>query len=199
MDRETAEEAAKLFVEAIAAPGFDPEALAVLTTKKNLRVLEMGAAGGEKPPFEPRHVAGGLLLQTPDGGVPESGWKTVSDRAPSVGEQRDLAFAWRVVKHVKSNAIVLASKGRAVGVGAGQMSRVDATKLSIQKAGEAAKGSVLASDAFFPFRDGVDAAAAAGVTAIVQPGGSVRDNETIEAANAHGIAMVFTGVRHFKH
>jgi len=146
-----------------------------------------------------RRVSGGILLQDVDNALfgPES--RIVTKRRPTENEHRDLHFAWRVVKHVKSNAIVLAESGRTVGVGAGQMSRVDSVKLSIQKAQPNAKGSVLASDAFFPFRDGIDEAGRAGVTAIVQPGGSVRDAEVIEAADEHGIAMIFTGLRHFKH
>jgi phosphoribosylaminoimidazolecarboxamide formyltransferase/IMP cyclohydrolase len=125
--------------------------------------------------------------------------RVVTDRKPSAEERGDLEFAWRVAKHVKSNAIVLAKEGRTVGVGAGQMSRVDSVKISIQKAHPTSKGSVMASDAYFPFRDGIDEAARAGVTAIIQPGGSLRDQEGIQAANEHGIAMVFTGLRHFKH
>jgi phosphoribosylaminoimidazolecarboxamide formyltransferase/IMP cyclohydrolase len=139
------------------------------------------------------------LLQEPDGLLLGPETRTVTRRAPSEKEHRDLHFAWRVVKHVKSNAIVLAEGGHTVGVGAGQMSRVDSVKLSIEKARPTAKGAVLASDAFFPFRDGIDEAARAGITAIVQPGGSVRDGEVIQAADEHGIAMIFTGLRHFKH
>ena len=146
-----------------------------------------------------KRVSGGILLQDVDNILlgPES--KIVTNRRPTEKEHLDLHFAWRVAKHVKSNAIVLAKNGVTVGVGAGQMSRVDSVKLSVQKAQPTAKGSVLASDAFFPFRDGIDEAAKAGVTAIIEPGGSVRDSEVIEAANEHGIAMIFTGLRHFKH
>ena len=149
--------------------------------------------------FELKRVSGGILVQGVDNVLlgPES--RIVTSRTPTDAEHRDLHFAWRVVKHVKSNAIVLAEGGRTVGVGAGQMSRVDAVKLSIEKAQPTAKGSVLASDAFFPFRDSVDEAAKAGITAIIQPGGSVRDAEVIDAANELGIAMIFTGLRHFKH
>jgi len=208
VDAATASELAKLFVEAVIAPGYRPEALSMLSSKKNLRVLSIGSAavGGPHPAFSQRErdfemtrVSGGVLLQEVDNVLfgPES--KIVTNRKPTEQEHRDLHFAWRVVKHVKSNAIVLAENGRTVGVGAGQMSRVDSVKLSIQKAQPTAKGSVLASDAFFPFRDSIDEAGAAGVTAIIQPGGSVRDSDVIEAADKHGIAMIFTGLRHFKH
>ena len=148
---------------------------------------------------EIRRVSGGILLQDVDNVLlgPES--RIVTKRRPTENEHRDLHFAWRVAKHVKSNAIVLAEGGRTIGVGAGQMSRVDSVKLSIQKAQPTARGSVLASDAFFPFRDGIDEAGRAGVTAIIQPGGSVRDAEVVQAADEHGIAMIFTGLRHFKH
>ena len=146
-----------------------------------------------------KRISGGILLQDVDTILFGQESRIVTNRVPSENEHQDLHFAWRVVKHVKSNAIVLAESGRTVGVGAGQMSRVDSVKLSIQKAQPAAKGSVLASDAFFPFRDSVDEAGNAGVTAIIQPGGSVRDADVIEAANEHGIAMIFTGLRHFKH
>ena len=149
--------------------------------------------------FEIRRVSGGILLQSADHLLRASELRVVTKRTPTGRESADLDFAWRVVKHVKSNAIVLAEGWHTVGVGAGQMSRVDSVKLSIQKAFPGAKGAVLASDAFFPFCDNVDEAAKAGITAIIQPGGSVRDQEVIDAANEHGIAMVFTGVRHFKH
>jgi len=198
-DDETATELAKLFVEAVIAPDYRPEALSILAAKKNLRVLSIDRAALSQGETEMRRVSGGILLQDVDNALfgPES--RIVTKRRPTENEHRDLHFAWRVVKHVKSNAIVLAESGRTVGVGAGQMSRVDSVKLSIQKAQPTAKGSVLASDAFFPFRDGIDEAGRAGVTAIVQPGGSVRDAEVIEAADEHGIAMIFTGLRHFKH
>ncbi|MBI4472388.1 MAG: bifunctional phosphoribosylaminoimidazolecarboxamide formyltransferase/IMP cyclohydrolase, partial [Acidobacteria bacterium] len=201
VDGPAATELAKLFVEAIIAPGFETEALSILAAKKNLRVLkiEPGAQGFSWSRFEIKRVTGGILVQDPDETLfgPES--RIVTQRRPTEKEHEDLHFAWRVAKHVKSNAIVLAEGGRTVGVGAGQMSRVDSVKLSIQKAHPSAKGAVLGSDAFFPFRDGIDAAAAAGITAIIQPGGSVRDAEVIQAADEHAIAMIFTGVRHFKH
>ena len=198
---DTATEVSKLFVEAIIAPGFEPDALSILSAKKNLRLMELSAA---QPPrdwaqFEFKRVSGGVLLQDIDGVLfgPES--RIVTTRKPTETEHRDLKFAWTVVKHVKSNAIVLADNGRTVGVGAGQMSRVDSVKLSIEKAHPTANGAVLASDAFFPFRDSIDEAARAGITCIIQPGGSVRDAEVIQAAEDHGISMIFTGLRHFKH
>src|SRR5207249_4765395 len=149
--------------------------------------------------FDVKRVDGGMLLQSVDSQLNGPKMRIVTERQPTDVEKVDLEFAWRVAKHVKSNVIVLASGGRTVGVGAGQMSRVDSVKLSISKAFPTAQGAVLASDAFFPFRDGVDEAANAGVTAIIQPGGSVRDSEVVEAANERGLAMILTGVRHFKH
>jgi phosphoribosylaminoimidazolecarboxamide formyltransferase/IMP cyclohydrolase len=201
VDGDTATELGKLFVEAIIAPGLAPDALSILLSKKNLRVLTMEPAGEglDWSRFDMRRVCGGVLLQEPDKAVLGPETRIVTTRQPTAKEQRELHFAWRVAKHVKSNAIVLAEGGRTIGVGAGQMSRVDSVKLSIQKARPTAKGAVLASDAFFPFRDGIDEAAQAGVTAIIQPGGSVRDDEVIQAADEHGIAMIFTGLRHFKH
>ncbi|MEQ9496814.1 MAG: bifunctional phosphoribosylaminoimidazolecarboxamide formyltransferase/IMP cyclohydrolase [Deltaproteobacteria bacterium] len=194
------------FVEAIIAPGYDEAALAVLAKKKNLRVLKLDAASwavAKKPEADLRLVRGGALLQTKDSGprivteIAEA--KVVTERAPTAAELAGLAFTWVAAKHVRSNAIVFGQADRLVGVGAGQMSRVDAVKICGLKAGEALKGTVVASDAFFPFRDGVDVLAEAGATAIAQPGGSKRDEEVIAAANEHGIAMVFTGVRHFRH
>lgn len=201
MDRETAIEAAKLFVEAIIAPGFESAAIEVLGAKKNLRIIaaDPKEQGQDWARFEIRRVTGGVLLQTMDDLLMNPETRVVTNRQPTEREKADLEFAWRVAKHVKSNAIVLAEGGRTVGVGAGQMSRVDSVKLSIQKASPAPQGAVMASDAFFPFRDSIDEAAKAGITAIIEPGGSVRDGEVIEAANEHGMAMVFTGVRHFKH
>ena len=206
VDADTAIELAKLFVEAVIAPEYRPEALSIFAPKKNLRVLSMdGIDSRNHDPAlshaerEIRRVSGGILLQDVDNVLlgPES--RIVTKRRPTENEHRDLHFAWRVAKHVKSNAIVLAEGGRTIGVGAGQMSRVDSVKLSIQKAQPTPRGSVLASDAFFPFRDGIDEAGRAGVTAIIQPGGSVRDAEVVQAADEHGIAMIFTGSRHFKH
>ena len=191
----------KLFVEAMIAPGYEPEALSILSSKKNLRVLavEPSATGKEWAQFEMKRVSGGLLLQDTDSALMKPEMRVVTKRKPTENEFHNLYFAWTVAKHVKSNAIVLAKGGRTVGVGAGQMSRVDSVKLSIEKAGPSANGAVMGSDAFFPFRDNIDEAAKAGITAIIQPGGSVRDNEVIEAADEYGMAMFFTGLRHFKH
>lgn len=203
VDGPTAEELAKLFVEAVVAPGFEPPALERLAGKKNLRLLDMSATAGDEFGFQMKVIGGGLLVQTPDSlpAQPQL-WKCVTDRQPSPEEMEAMIFAWRVVKRVKSNAIVFARSGVLVGVGAGQMSRVDAVKLGISKARDlkhALEGTVLASDAYFPFPDGVVEAVRAGVTAIVQPGGSVRDSEVIATANEHHLAMVLTGVRHFSH
>jgi phosphoribosylaminoimidazolecarboxamide formyltransferase / IMP cyclohydrolase len=194
------------FVEAIVAPDFDAEAIRLLTTvptwKANVRLLAFGPlpSRDSSPSLEYRPIAGGLLVQTRYTRHDDlSAAKVVTALSPTESQRRDLAFAWALVRHVRSNAIVLAASESAVGVGAGQMSRVDACRIAIEKAGERARGAVLASDAFFPFRDNVDLAAKAGITAIVQPGGSKRDTESIEACNEHGIAMLFTGERRFKH
>jgi len=187
-----------LFVEAIAAPAFTSEALEALAERPNCRLLEM--SGAEELAWEMRSVRGGMLLQEEDTiDEDEAGWKVVTERSPTTEELEALGFAWKVAKHVKSNAIVLVRGMATVGVGAGQMSRLDAVRLAIAKAGEGARGAILASDAFFPFPDGVEEAAKAGVTAIVQPGGSRGDASVIEVADAHGLAMLFTGVRHFRH
>ena len=197
VDAEAAEEIAKLFVEAIAAPSFAPEARERFAAKKNLRLVEVHPAPTRPVP---KYVSGGLLLQDADiGRVTEGELDVVTWRPPIAEELRNLLFAWRVCKHVKSNAIVYARDGQTIGVGAGQMSRVDAAKFGAQKAVLPLAGSVAASDAFFPFPDGVEAVAAAGATAIIQPGGSVKDQDVIAAADRLGIAMVFTGVRHFRH
>jgi phosphoribosylaminoimidazolecarboxamide formyltransferase/IMP cyclohydrolase len=203
MDIETAEAMSKLFVEAAVAPGYEPAALERLGEKKNLRLLRMLTAAGDEEGWQLKAIEGGLLVQSPDtlGACPQD-WKCVTERQPSESEMRGLVFAWRVVKHVKSNAIVYAREGVLVGVGAGQMSRVDSVRLGAIKARElkhSLEGTVVASDAFFPFPDGVEEAARVGVSAVVQPGGSVRDKEVIEAANRLGLAMMFTGVRHFRH
>jgi len=201
VDTETAIELAKLFVEAIVAPAYEPDALAILAAKKNLRIMQTHPEEAERDwsRFEIKRVSGGILLQDVDNVLlgPES--RIVTKRKPTDDEHRDLHFAWRVAKHVKSNAIVLAEGGRTVGIGAGQMSRVDSVKLSIEKARPTTNRAVLASDAFFPFRDGIDEAGRAGITAIIQPGGSVRDAEVIQAADEYGMSMIFTGLRHFKH
>ncbi len=197
VDGAAAEEIAKLFVEAIAAPAFSPEALERFSAKKNLRLVEVQAA---EPRPVIKQVSGGLLLQDPDTGrVTESELKVVTWRPPTAEELRSLLFAWRVAKHVKSNAIVYARDGQTLGVGAGQMSRVDAARFGAMKAVLPLKGCVAASDAFFPFPDGLEAVAQAGATAVIQPGGSVRDDEVIAAADSLGLAMVFTGIRHFRH
>jgi phosphoribosylaminoimidazolecarboxamide formyltransferase/IMP cyclohydrolase len=194
---DAAREIAKIFCEVVLAPEFDDGALDVLTAKKNLRVLRSGAPSPEEP--ELRRVAGGVLVQSPDGRDELEGAKVVTTAQPDAEQWADLRFAWTVAKYVKSNAIVLARDRIAVGVGAGQMSRVESTELAAKRAGERAKGTVCASDAFFPFRDGLDAAVSAGANAVIQPGGSVRDDEVIAAADEHGIPMVFTGRRHFRH
>lgn len=200
VDPVTATEMSKLFVEAVIAPSFHTEAIEILGRKKNLRLIEMPSqAAGDWQDVDMKRVAGGMLLQDVDREPPEIESKVVTARKPTPDERVDLMFAWRVAKHVKSNAIVIAAGGRTIGVGAGQMSRVDSVRISIEKAGPQASGAALASDAFFPFRDGIDEAARAGIRAIIQPGGSVRDEEVIAAANEHGIAMVLTGIRHFKH
>jgi phosphoribosylaminoimidazolecarboxamide formyltransferase/IMP cyclohydrolase len=190
----------EVFTEVVVAPGFDDEALEVLRTKKNLRILAMPDADRPRRGWQLRSVAGGLLVQDADlGDEPWSSWEVVSAAQPDPQLLADLRFAWLAAKHTKSNAIVLARDRQVVGVGAGQMSRVDSVRLAVERSGDRHEGSVLASDAFFPFRDGPDAAAAAGVRAIVQPGGSVRDEEVVAAADEHGLVMVLTGRRHFRH
>lgn len=198
VDKVTAEQISTLFAEAVIAPGYSDEALAILTQKKNVRLIAADFGGGATG-FDIKRVSGGILVQDADADESAAELKVVTRRAPSDAEMAQLQFAWKVVKHVKSNAIVVAAGDRTVGVGAGQMNRVGAANIALTQAGEAARGAVLASDAFFPFRDTVDAAAKAGITAIIQPGGSVKDEESIAAADEHGIAMIFTGVRHFKH
>ncbi len=212
IDAATAGEISQLFYEAIIAPEFTPEALDILRMKKNLRLLATHCAldkqslnGANRQvtltsQFDVRSISGGLLLQTPDAvDGQEVLYRVVTEREPTLEEVTDLMFAWKVVRHVKSNAIVLAHKLAVVGVGAGQMNRVASVQLALEKAENRARGSVLASDAFFPFADGVEAAAKAGITAIIQPGGSIRDEESIRMANHHAIAMIFTGQRHFRH
>lgn len=211
LDAEAAEEIVKIFTEVIIAPDATEEAKAIVAGKKNLRLL---LAGGMPDPRAPgmmvKSVAGGLLVQSRDNAVVDDfDLKVVTHRPPSEQEMADLRFAFRVAKHVKSNAIVYARDGATIGIGAGQMSRVDSSRIAARKAEDAAQaaglaeslanGSVVASDAFFPFADGLLSAVEAGATAVIQPGGSMRDDEVIEAANQHGIAMVFTGIRHFRH
>lgn len=209
VDEATARELIQIFYEAIIAPGYSPEALEVLATKKNLRLLATDTPIGPQfvktdthDPYQldVRRVSGGLLIQSADM-ISEADLqrKVVSEREPTLDELTDLFFAWKVVQQVKSNAIVLAKKLTVVGVGAGQMNRVYSVQIAADRAGDRARGSVMASDAFFPFPDSVETAAKAGVTAIIQPGGSIRDNEVIKAANKSGIAMIFTGQRHFRH
>jgi phosphoribosylaminoimidazolecarboxamide formyltransferase/IMP cyclohydrolase len=199
VDEAAARAVIEIFVEVIVAPDFDKRSIEVLKSKKNLRVLhasEPKPAGG----FEYKQISGGMLVQTRDTHqLKRADLKVVTSRSPSDKEIDDLLFAWTVCKHTKSNAIVYARDKQTVGVGAGQMSRVDSVKIGAMRAQLPIEGSVLASDAFFPFRDGLDEAAKHGITAVIQPGGSVRDEEVIAAANEHGMAMVFTGVRHFKH
>ncbi|NWF91469.1 MAG: bifunctional phosphoribosylaminoimidazolecarboxamide formyltransferase/IMP cyclohydrolase [Syntrophaceae bacterium] len=202
VDEETAREMVQIFLEVIIAPGFDPKALEILKTKKDLRILQSPPLSASYPQggLDLRKVVGGLLIQDRDlGRVPMDQWKVVTRRKPTDEEKRAMAFGWKVAKHVKSNAIVLVHEDRTVGIGAGQMSRVDSTRLAVMKAQSSTKGTVLASDAMFPFRDGVDAGAEAGARAIIQPGGSIRDDEVIRAADEYDIAMVFTGMRHFRH
>jgi len=201
VDAATAEEVAKLFVECIAAPGFDEQAKAIFAAKKNLRLLEL-PPGGLEPDRELqlKRILGGMLVQQPDqGAIQEDRLRIATKRSPTGAEMQTMRFAWKVCKHVKSNAIVFAKDGATLGVGAGQMSRVDSVKLAVMKAQASLAGSVVASDAFFPFPDGVEEAAKAGAVAVIQPGGSVRDGEVIAAADRLGLAMVFTGIRHFLH
>jgi phosphoribosylaminoimidazolecarboxamide formyltransferase / IMP cyclohydrolase len=200
LDKDTAEEVAKLFVEAIIAPGFAKEALERLAGKKNLRLVEVDIAASLAGEFALKQVSGGMLAQDKDRhALSAADLKTVTKRAPTRQEIDDLLFAWKVVKHVKSNAIVYVRDRQLIGVGAGQMSRVDSVKLGAGKAILPLKNSVVGSDAFFPFPDGIEEAAKAGATAMIQPGGSIRDQDVIDAADRCGMAMVFTGVRHFLH
>ena len=201
VDAATAEEVAKLFVECIAAPGFDEKSKAIFAAKKNLRLLELPPGGLEpERELQLKRILGGMLVQQPDlGEIQESELRTVTKRPPTPEELQTMRFAWKVAKHVKSNAIVFAKDGATLGVGAGQMSRVDSVKIAVMKAQSPLAGSVVASDAFFPFPDGVEEAAKAGATAVIQPGGSVRDADVIAAADRLGLAMVFTGMRHFLH
>ena len=199
VDADAAQEIIKIFTEVLIASDYDSDALEILRPKKNLRILRMKTDGPKKQ-LEFKHISGGMLVQTVDDHKLDTAQlKVVTTRKPTDEEMRALLFAWTVCKHTKSNAIVYAREDQTVGVGAGQMSRVDSVKIGAMRAQLPVAGSVLASDAFFPFRDGIDEAARHGITAVIQPGGSVRDDEVIAAANEHGLAMVFTGVRHFKH
>ncbi len=209
LDAETAKAIIdRQFVEVIIAPSINDDAKPILAEKKNVRVLECGEWNNQRSPnlgsgLDYKRVTGGLLVQDRDlGMVRQDQLKVVTQRAPSEQEMRDLLFTWQVAKFVKSNAIVYGKDGMTIGVGAGQMSRVYSARIAAIKAADAkrvVKGSVMASDAFFPFRDGLDSAAEVGISAVIQPGGSMRDNEVIAAANEHDIAMVFTGMRHFRH
>ncbi|MCI0432279.1 MAG: bifunctional phosphoribosylaminoimidazolecarboxamide formyltransferase/IMP cyclohydrolase [Gemmatimonadetes bacterium] len=203
VDAATADAIAATFLEIVVAPAFDEHALEILRRKKNLRLIVLPAARAGDDELDAKRVRGGFLIQARMRmSFPESAWQVRTRRAPTAAELDDLRFAWRVAASVKSNAIVLARDARTIGIGAGQMSRVDASRIAVMKAADQnadLKGSVLASDAFFPFRDGIDAAAKHGVAAVIQPGGSVRDDEVIAAAEEHGIAMIFTGRRVFRH
>jgi phosphoribosylaminoimidazolecarboxamide formyltransferase/IMP cyclohydrolase len=200
VDAVLARELKETFLECVVGPAFTADALPILAASKNLRLLVADMVQDVPSALELRSVTGGFLVQTIDRDTASaSDAKVATKRAPTAAELSDLDFAWRVCKHVKSNAIVFVGGGRTLGIGAGQMSRVDSVKIAVSKARASLTGSVVASDAFFPFRDGVDAAAAAGAAAIIQPGGSVRDAESIAAADEHGMAMVLTGERHFRH
>jgi phosphoribosylaminoimidazolecarboxamide formyltransferase/IMP cyclohydrolase len=197
VDAETAAEIGKTFIEAIAAPDFTPEALAILTAKKNLRLVKVQAVTDQ---YVVKSISGGYLVQTPDlANLDRATARVVTDRQPTEAEWAALAFGWKVVKHVKSNAIVYANDGQLLSAGAGQMSRVFSVEIGAKKSVLPLAGAIVASDAFFPFPDGLEAAAQHGITAAIQPGGSVKDAEVIAAANRLGIAMVLTGFRHFRH
>ncbi|NAO99194.1 bifunctional phosphoribosylaminoimidazolecarboxamide formyltransferase/IMP cyclohydrolase [Halomonas sp. MG34] len=200
VDAETAKQLSEIFLEIVIAPGFTDEAIEILTQKKNIRLLDLPMQDGDKGYHKLTTVKGGMLVQDNDAGeVAKDALTIPTKRQPSDKELTDLLFAWKAVKHVKSNAIVLAKDNQTVGVGAGQMNRIGSAQIAITQAGEKTNGAVLASDAFFPMPDTVEAAAAAGVTAIIQPGGSKRDQDSIDVCDEHGIAMVYTGMRHFKH
>jgi phosphoribosylaminoimidazolecarboxamide formyltransferase / IMP cyclohydrolase len=197
VDGDLASEISSVFTEILVAPGFTEGAGEILSARPNVRVLVAGPLGGSA--LSSKYVTGGVLLQASDAVEDDSEYRVVTETHPSPQQMGDLIFAWRVARVVKSNAIVLAKDGATVGVGAGQMSRVDSSEIAVRKAGKRAQGAAAASDAFFPFADGVEALAEAGIVAVIQPGGSVRDEEVVEAANRHGLAMVFTGRRHFFH
>jgi len=200
VDGDTARQLHEIFLEIIIAPSFSAEALDILTSKKNIRLMTIPFDGVQKQEKMLTSVEGGLLVQDQDSFTYEDAQISIpTKRQPTEEELAALKLAWKVVKHVKSNAIVVAGNDMTLGVGAGQMNRVGAAKIALEQAGERAKGAVLASDAFFPMSDTVEEAARAGITAIIQPGGSIRDEESIKACDEHGIAMIFTGVRHFKH
>ena len=202
VDAATAEQMSKIFLEIIVAPKFTDEALAILTKKKNLRLLELDTTIRAYPKDERvmRKVAGGLLVQEIDDKLlPEGELKVVTQKAPTEAQMKDLLLAWKIVKHAKSNGIAIAKDNQSLGIGPGQVNRIWSTQMAIERSGEKVRGAALASDAFFPFDDCVKACAEAGISCIIQPGGSVRDQDSIDACNKYGIAMVFTGMRHFKH
>ena len=202
IDAATAEQMSKIFLEIIVAPRFTDEALAILTKKKNLRLLELDTTIRAYPKNERvmRKVAGGLLVQEIDDKLlPDGELKVVTQKAPTEAQMKDLLLAWKIVKHAKSNGIAIAKDNQSLGIGPGQVNRIWSTQMAIERSGEKVRGAALASDAFFPFDDCVKACAEAGISCIIQPGGSVRDQDSIDACNKYGIAMVFTGMRHFKH
>lgn len=201
VDKETAEQIASTFIEVVIAPGYTNDAIEILKQKKNLRLLKTTPITPPLPGWDMKKVVGGILVETKDveGEIDPNQFKVVSKRKPTQTEWKAALLGWKVAKHVKSNAIVLSTEDAAVGIGAGQMNRVDSAKIAIEKAGEKAKGSVLCSDGFIPFRDTVDEAAKVGITAIIQPGGSVRDAEVTTAADENNMAMIHTGIRHFRH
>ncbi|RAP39222.1 bifunctional phosphoribosylaminoimidazolecarboxamide formyltransferase/inosine monophosphate cyclohydrolase [Candidatus Marinamargulisbacteria bacterium SCGC AAA071-K20] len=200
VDLETAEEISKTFVEVVVAPSFNQKAFDLLSKKPSLRLIELDTIGTQSSEVTYKYVDGGFLVQTADTKkVEPKDWNIVTSLKPNSAEEADLKFAFTLVKHVKSNAILIAKDGVAIGVGAGQMSRIEAVEIAIKKAGDKTNGAVLASDAFFPFKDSVEIAAKSDIKAIIQPGGSKRDDESIESCNSNNISMAFTGVRHFKH
>jgi phosphoribosylaminoimidazolecarboxamide formyltransferase/IMP cyclohydrolase len=203
VDASVVEAVCEQFLEVLIAPGYAPDALATIARKTNVRVLAVQPAVGAQPAWDMKRVGGGMLVQTADRhDLSASELNVVSRKTPTPAQLSDMMFAWRVAKYVKSNAIVYCLGGRTLGIGAGQMSRVDSTRIAAMKAtgaGLSLAGSVVASDAFFPFRDGLDVLAENGAVAVIQPGGSMRDAEVIAAADERGLAMVFTGVRHFRH
>jgi phosphoribosylaminoimidazolecarboxamide formyltransferase/IMP cyclohydrolase len=198
--KEVASAISKVFVEIVLAPGFEPEALEIFKKKKNLRVLEIGEFGKREKKIEVRNVDGGLLVQDTDTKIlTKDDLTTVTKKEPSDEEIETALFTWKVLRHTKSNGILIAKDGTTVGLGAGQVSRVDAVHMALRKGGENVKGGVLASDAFFPFRDSIDTVKDSGISTIIQPGGSIRDQEVIDACNEYGFSMIFTGTRCFKH
>ena len=201
IDEKTAAEMAKIFLEIIIAPDYTQEALDILCKKKNLRVLKLPTIKAPVPKgtYDMKKVLGGMLVQEMNTEILGEELKVVTKKAPTEEQMKDLLFAWKVVKHTKSNAIVVAKDGMTLGVGPGQTNRIWAANAAIERSGDKVKGAVMASDAFFPFDDCVESAAKAGITAIIQPGGSIRDEDSIKKCDENGIAMIFTGMRHFKH